>query len=66
MSAAERWLAFDKVEITDESGRTTLLDADGFGALGLGLRVRYILEKRLRFYSGSREVPVKVALASLQ
>ena len=66
MTAPRPPIAFDRVEMTERDGRVLTLDPDGFTELGLAVRVRCILEKRLRFFYGSREVPMKAALASLQ
>ena len=58
--------SFDRVEVSEEDGRTQSLDRAQFQALKLDLRVRYILGKRLRFFLNGQEVPLKEALASLR
>ncbi|NLY92743.1 MAG: hypothetical protein GXY23_01830 [Myxococcales bacterium] len=55
--------AFDRVVVLGEDGSAerTLTPAE-FHTLGLDERVRLILGKRLRFYAGTREIPLKEAL----
>jgi hypothetical protein len=57
-------VAFDRVEVSEEDGQKRMLDREGFHALKLDQRVRYILGKRLRFYLNDKEVPLKDALGS--
>lgn len=59
-------LAFDKVIVAEGDGTSRSMEAKELLALKLNVRVRYILEKRLRFFSGSREVDQREALRSLQ
>jgi hypothetical protein len=54
---------YDRVLVLADDGSTErTLRPEDFDGLGLDERVRLILGKKLRFYSGQTEVPVKEAL----
>ena len=61
-AANQELIKFDRVEIAEESGQRRTLQRGEFQALKLDERVRYILGKRVKFYMGEREVPLKDAL----
>ena len=61
--SAPSGVPFDRVELVEENGQKRSLDPAEFHALTLDQRVRYILGKRIRFFSNGREVPLKQALA---
>lgn len=58
-------LPFDTISLTDEDGERTI-SLENFLRFSLHKRVRLVLERRVRFSSGSSEVNYRVALASLK
>jgi hypothetical protein len=53
---------FDRVELTEPAGDVKQMTRRQFEAMPLDLRVRAILNKRLRFFRGDREIPMREAL----
>lgn len=54
---------YDRVLVVGNDGATErTLTPEEFDGLGLDERVRLILGKKLRFYAGQTEVPLKEAL----
>jgi hypothetical protein len=54
---------FDRVELLLPTGEKRPLTRSQFDALPLDERVRAILSKRLRFFRGAEEIPMRDALA---
>jgi len=53
---------FDRVELKEVNGPTRKLTPDEFDKLALDVRVKAIFEKRLRFFKGTEEIPLKKAM----
>jgi hypothetical protein len=58
-------LPFDRVELSSEGG-TRALSVQQFCALPLAERLRAVLERRVRFFSGSQPVESREALKALR
>lgn len=54
--------SFDRVTLESPSGEVREMTQREFAALPLDKRVRAILDKKLRFFRGDREVSVREAL----
>jgi hypothetical protein len=57
--------AFDRAITTEENGQVKEIDRDTYRAMPLKNRVRLLVEGRVRFYVGDREVPASEALKGL-
>ena len=56
--------AFDRVVVREADGNTNEMSRDQYRALPLKVRVRMLVEGKVTFFSGSREVAASEAIKS--